>query len=50
MTSDPEPTDERGPEDDLEVTKDTIKDLDPQDADDVKGGKHGWSHDVQNCD
>jgi hypothetical protein len=50
MTGDPERAEEHGSEDvDLEVDKDTIKDLDPQDTDDVKGGGHGWSHDIKNC-
>jgi hypothetical protein len=49
MTDDPEPTQEGGPEDNLEVTKDTIKDLDPQDADDVKGGGRGFSRSEYEC-
>jgi hypothetical protein len=49
MTGDPERAEEHDGEDvDLEVDKDTIKDLDPQDTDDVKGGR-GFTHDIKRC-
>jgi hypothetical protein len=51
MTGDPEHTEERTAEDhELDVTKDTIKDLDPLDADEIKGGKApGFSQTPEKC-